>query len=54
MADKTLIGWTDATWNIITGCSMFRVGKARAGRLLDGRTWDEMPGSKGVQANDQT
>ena len=23
-----------------------RVGKARAGRLLDGRTWDEMPGEK--------
>lgn len=24
-----------------------RVGKARAGRLLDGRTWDEMPAQKG-------
>lgn len=24
-------------------CSMLRVGKKRAGRLLDGRTWDEMP-----------
>ena len=23
---------------------MMRVGKARAGRLLDGRTWDQMPG----------
>ena len=21
-----------------------RIGKKRAGRLLDGRTWDEMPG----------
>ncbi|ETD90390.1 DUF5131 family protein [Rhodobacter capsulatus] len=32
----------------------YRVGKKAAGRLLDGHTWDEMPGSKGVQANDQT
>lgn len=24
---------------------MARVGKARAGRVLDGRTWDEMPGA---------
>ena len=27
------------------------IGKKAAGRLLNGRTWDEMPGSKGVQAN---
>lgn len=26
------------------GCWSYRVGKARAGRLLDGRTWDQMPG----------
>lgn len=32
----------------------YRVGKKAAGHLLDGHTWDEMPGSKGVQANDQT
>ncbi len=25
------------------GRSMYRIGKKRAGRLLDGRTWDEMP-----------
>ena len=25
---------------------MRKVGKARAGRLLDGRTWDQMPGAK--------
>ncbi len=23
--------------------SMYRVGKKAAGRVLDGRTWDEMP-----------
>jgi protein gp37 len=27
------------------GAGMQRVGKARAGRLLDGKTYDEMPGS---------
>jgi protein gp37 len=26
--------------------TMFRVGKKRAGRLLDGRTWNQMPGAK--------
>ena len=26
MADKTLISWTDATWNIITGCSRVSAG----------------------------
>ncbi len=29
------------------GALMFRVGKGDAGRLLDGRTWDEMPGGAG-------
>lgn len=28
--------------------TMFRVGKKRAGRLLDGRTWDEMPGVQNI------
>ena len=27
----------------LEGDEMVRVGKARAGRELDGRTWDEMP-----------
>jgi protein gp37 len=27
-----------------------RLGKARAGRLLDGREWNEMPGAKGETA----
>ena len=26
-----------------TGADMKKVGKADAGRLLDGRTWDELP-----------
>jgi protein gp37 len=30
---------------------MRRVGKGRAGRLLDGRTWDEFPASAGVTRN---
>lgn len=28
---------------IVNGLTMVRVGKKRAGRLLDGRTWDEFP-----------
>jgi protein gp37 len=28
------------------GCTVYRVGKKAAGRLLDGRTWDEYPGGK--------
>ena len=56
--DGTKIEWADATWNPITGCSrvstgcehcyaelrpLYHVGKKAAGRMLDGRTWDEMP-----------
>lgn len=26
MADKTKIGWTDATWNVVTGCSKISTG----------------------------
>ena len=33
----------------VVGPVMVRVGKARAGRLLDGRTWDEMPVTGGVR-----
>jgi protein gp37 len=29
---------------------MYRVGKKKAGRLLDGLTWDEMPATKGAEA----
>ena len=29
MADKTLIEWTDATWNIVTGCSRVSAGCER-------------------------
>jgi protein gp37 len=31
------------------GGAMIRVGKRAAGRLLDGRTWDEMPSTKGAE-----
>ena len=27
----------------LTGQLMYRVGKKAAGRILDGRTWDELP-----------
>jgi protein gp37 len=33
--------WTDDGW--FAGEWVVRIGKKRAGRLLDGRTWDEMP-----------
>lgn len=32
-------------WVRVDGKRMFRVGKKIAGRLLDGRTWDEYPGA---------
>ena len=31
------------------GGASFRVGKSRAGRLLDGREWNEMPGEAGMR-----
>jgi protein gp37 len=31
---------------VIGNESFYRVGKHRAGRLLDGRTWDELPGKE--------
>lgn len=48
MADKSAIEWTEATWNPTTGCPFFfkqwgGVHKKRAGRLLEGRIWDQMP-----------
>ncbi len=49
----TKIEWTEHTWSPVTGCTKVspgckncyagRIGKKRAGRSLDGRTWDEMP-----------
>jgi protein gp37 len=29
---------------VILGLPMYRIGKGAAGRILDGRTWDEVPG----------
>jgi protein gp37 len=49
MADGTHIEWTDATWNPVTGCSVVSLGCTNcyamklAGRLLDGREWNELP-----------
>ena len=37
MSNISKIHWTDATWNPCSGCTK------KAGRLLDGRQWDEMP-----------
>lgn len=43
------IGWSlaqpnaEKTWHGVNPTAMSRVGKATAGRLLDGRTWDEFP-----------
>ena len=32
-------------WSELNATMMARVGKHKAGRLLDGRTWDEIPGA---------
>lgn len=52
MADQTHIEWTDATWNIVTGCSVISPGctncyamKLAGTRLLDGVLHDGFPGA---------
>lgn len=40
------LGSGSADQNGGAGCCMIRVGKKNAGRLLDGRTWDELPHRK--------
>lgn len=40
--NTTSISWTEKTWNPISGCTP-RVGPKAAGRLLDGKAWDEYP-----------
>lgn len=49
---STSIEWTEATWNPLTGCTKISPGchsewggtnKKKAGRILEGRTWDEKP-----------
>jgi protein gp37 len=56
------IEWTQSTWNPVTGCTRTSSGcqhcyffkqwggfnKKKAGRLLEGRTWDEMPALAGA------
>jgi protein gp37 len=39
LAQQSTIEWTDLTWNPVVGCSI----ESSAGRLLNGRTYDEMP-----------
>lgn len=46
-APKLGIGAVDADWRERGAAWMSLVGKARTGRLLDGRTWDEMPDGGG-------
>jgi protein gp37 len=43
----------DRTWQRIGGVTMVRVGKKAAGRLLDGRTWDEMPAVAGTLVQEE-
>lgn len=50
MADQTGISWADMTFNPWIGCAKAalalgfrRIGKDRAGRLLDGVTHDARP-----------
>ncbi|WP_245298981.1 phage Gp37/Gp68 family protein [Pseudotabrizicola sediminis] len=39
MAEKSKIEWTDAIWNITTGCTV-----VDDGRLLEGSTRERLPG----------
>jgi protein gp37 len=46
MALGSAIEWTESTWNPVTGCTKVSpacTNKKKAGRLLDGRVWSEMP-----------
>lgn len=54
MGENSKIEWTDHTFNPWCGCEKIspacahcyadtRVGKAAAGRMLDGREWNEVP-----------
>ena len=38
------LGAVEPDWRERGAAWMTRIGKARAGRMLDGRTWDQMPG----------
>lgn len=43
--DPTAIDWEfgPVRSQLVDGAEMLRLGKKRAGRMLDGRTWDEVP-----------
>ncbi len=48
--DMGFSGANPANWHTLNPTSMSRVGKKAAGRLLDGRTWDEFPTETGAMA----
>jgi len=51
---------TFMSWDVVNGTSAYdrtapwRMGKKRAGRLLDGRTWDEYPSGEAGERSDET
>jgi protein gp37 len=42
-SDSYILSHRNKIYKFLDGCRMFRIGKKTAGRLLDGRTWDEFP-----------
>ena len=49
MADQTKIEWTDATWNIITGCSVVSPGCTNCYAMrLSGTRLKHIPSRKGL------
>ena len=51
MADKSLIEWTDTTWQIVTGCSVVSPGctNCYAMRLAGGRMQNHPSGTMSTQ-----
>lgn len=44
MGANTKIEWANDTFNTHWGCTqLVRLGKKKAGRTIDGRTWDQLP-----------
>lgn len=49
-----LVGGCDRGWKWDNGTHSWHIGKKAAGRLLDGRTWDDVPGVEPVGINGLT